>query len=55
MSLAQIQAELRAISGTPLRRNENPERRRKLWRRSDYLIRLRRDRFNERTTQIAES
>jgi len=41
MSLEQIQAELRAISGTPYRKNENPVRRRKLWRRLDYLIRLR--------------
>ena len=41
MTLEEIQAELRAISGTPYRRNENPVHRRKLWRRLDYLIRLR--------------
>jgi hypothetical protein len=56
MSLEQIQAELRAISGAPLRRNENPVRRRKLWRRLDYLIRQRDATvFNERTTQTVES
>jgi hypothetical protein len=50
MSLAQIQAELRAISGTPYRRNENPVRRRKLWRRLDYLIHQRDEEQAARTT-----
>jgi hypothetical protein len=39
MSLEQIQAELRMISGTPYRSQADVARRRDLWRRLDHLVR----------------
>jgi hypothetical protein len=39
MPLEQIQAELRMISGTPLRSQADAARRRDLWRRLDHFVR----------------
>jgi hypothetical protein len=39
MTLEQIQAELRVISGTPLRSEVDRIHRQELWRRLDQLVR----------------